>query len=97
MSPKPDDDLPPLLGAAKTKTTFAKNNAISLPTLNRLISLGRGPTMTRLGGKTVIFPEDELAWRRAQRDLIDEEQRALTERRRAHCREIAKKGGRKKR
>lgn len=91
----PDDKID-LLAPAKTKLAFAKNNGVSLPTLCKLVKAGRGPAMTRLGGRVVIMPEDELAWRREQRDLVDADQRALDERRAAHCRKMAKLGGRRK-
>jgi predicted DNA-binding transcriptional regulator AlpA len=47
----------------KSITEFCRDNGISRSTFYNLAKLGRGPEILRIGGRRLVSPEAERAWR----------------------------------
>jgi len=48
---------------AKSIPEFCLNNKISRSTFNNLAAIGRAPDVLNIGGRKIITPEAEAAWR----------------------------------
>ncbi|TGD94904.1 hypothetical protein [Methylobacterium nonmethylotrophicum] len=49
----------------RTIPEFCSRNRIGKSTFYYLVALGRAPEITTIGGRKLISPEDEAAWRRS--------------------------------